>query len=142
MNANPRRIKQPQMKKTKTTSNENFAFIKSKKPQMKTLKRIQINKCERTLPKVFPTRKPLFFWKQTWRNEICMVEVSIGKEEKNLKDDKVCHKNNNAHLLWLALILSMKNGWLEMLKQMMNFVNNCWKAENEISWWHAYMFKY
>ena len=35
-----RRIKQPQMKKIKPTSNEKLAIIKSKKPQMKTLKRI------------------------------------------------------------------------------------------------------
>ena len=116
MNANSRRIKQPQMKKIKSTSNEKLAIIKSKKPQIKTLKRIQTNKCERILPKMCSQQENRFFWKQTWRNEICMVEVSIGsyKEETNLKVGKVSDKKNfNAHFLWMTLILSIKTFWLE-----------------------------
>ena len=58
----------------------------------------------------------LFFLEINVRNEICMVEVSIGsyKEETNLKVGKVSDKKNlNAHFLWMALILSIKTFWSE-----------------------------
>ena len=63
MKANSRRIAQPQMKKIKPTSNEKLAIIKSKKPQIKTLKRIKTNKCERILPKMCSQQENRFFLK-------------------------------------------------------------------------------
>ena len=97
-----------QMNKIKPTINEKLAFIKSKKRW-----RLQINKCERILPKMCFHQENLFVLETNVRNEICMVEVSIGsyKEETNLKDGKVSNKKNlNEHLLWKALlILLMKN---------------------------------
>ncbi len=50
------------MKKIKPTSNEKLAIIKSKKPQIKTLKRIQTNKCERILPKMCSQQENRFFF--------------------------------------------------------------------------------
>ena len=84
-------------------------------------------------PKCAPNKKTDFFWKQTWRNEICMVEVSIGsyKEETNIKDGKVYSKRDLiAHLLWKTLILSMKNVLIGKCWNIRwNFFNNCWKLK-------------
>ena len=60
MNANSRRMRQPQMKKRKPTSNEKLAIVKCKKPQMKSVKKIQKNKCERTLTKMYSQQETFF----------------------------------------------------------------------------------
>ena len=54
LNANSRRIKQPQMKNVKPTRNEKLAIIKSKKPQMKAVKKFY--------PKCAPKKKNVFFF--------------------------------------------------------------------------------
>ena len=120
------------MKKIKFISNEKLTIIKTKKPQMKTLKRIHANVKE-VYQTNDPNKKTAFCsWKKMWRNEIYMNEVSIGsyKEETNLEDDKISNKKTHKNLLWTVLILSMIMLWSENVETIGGiFVNNCWNLK-------------